>query len=157
MLNGHPLKTGDGAAISEENMLRLEGAQGGAEVAAVRSYRNGVRRNEIHILVIFACETGAVEQLALAAAVGAVQARAEHPSTSHVQIRARPVTPVPARLDQDYVAPREADTAWAARFGAGDRWPFYSITGSSGDAWGDGGKAGRYSSLTVSAKGDFRT
>jgi redox-sensitive bicupin YhaK (pirin superfamily) len=32
VLNGHALKTGDGAAVSEENMLWLEGAQGGAEL-----------------------------------------------------------------------------------------------------------------------------
>ena len=31
-LNGHSLKTGDGAAVSEEDMLRLEGAQDGGEV-----------------------------------------------------------------------------------------------------------------------------
>jgi hypothetical protein len=32
VLNGQQMKTGDGAAISEEQMLRLEGAQGGAEL-----------------------------------------------------------------------------------------------------------------------------
>jgi hypothetical protein len=32
VLNGHALKTGDGAAISNEDSVRLEGAQGGAEV-----------------------------------------------------------------------------------------------------------------------------
>jgi redox-sensitive bicupin YhaK (pirin superfamily) len=32
VLNGHPLKTGDGAAVSNEDMVRLEGAQEGAEV-----------------------------------------------------------------------------------------------------------------------------
>jgi hypothetical protein len=32
VLNGHALKTGDGAAISNEDTVRLEGAQGGAEV-----------------------------------------------------------------------------------------------------------------------------
>jgi hypothetical protein len=67
---------------------------------------------EIHILVIFTCDNGEVEQLALAAAVGAVQARAS--------IRLRRMTD-PAhspnvtteRMDRDYVAPRAADTAWA--------------------------------------------
>jgi hypothetical protein len=32
VLNGHALKTGDGAAVSDEETVRLEGAQGGAEV-----------------------------------------------------------------------------------------------------------------------------
>jgi hypothetical protein len=32
VLNGHALKTGDGAAVSNEDTVRLEGAQGGAEV-----------------------------------------------------------------------------------------------------------------------------
>lgn len=32
VLNGHPLKTGDGAAISKEDKLRLEGAGEGAEL-----------------------------------------------------------------------------------------------------------------------------
>jgi quercetin 2,3-dioxygenase len=32
VLNGHALKTGDGAAVSDEDTVRLEGAQGGAEV-----------------------------------------------------------------------------------------------------------------------------
>ncbi len=67
---------------------------------------------EIHILIIFACETGEVEQLALAAAVGAVQARA------NIRLRrmADPVAAfnsVTARMNQDYVAPSAADTAWA--------------------------------------------
>jgi hypothetical protein len=67
---------------------------------------------EIHILVIFSCENGEVEQLALAAAVGAVQARAT------IRLR-RMVNPAGSpnatteRMDQDYVAPRATDTAWA--------------------------------------------
>ena len=32
VLNGHALKTGDGAAVSNEERVRLDGAQGGAEV-----------------------------------------------------------------------------------------------------------------------------
>jgi redox-sensitive bicupin YhaK (pirin superfamily) len=32
VLNGQPLKTGDGASISQEELLRLEGAKGGAEL-----------------------------------------------------------------------------------------------------------------------------
>jgi hypothetical protein len=67
---------------------------------------------EIHILIIFACQTGEVEQLALAAAVGAVQARA------NIRLRrmadpAAAASPITARMNQDYVAPRAADTAWA--------------------------------------------
>ncbi len=71
--------------------------------------------SEVHILVIFSCDTGAVEPLALAAAVGAVQARAL------IRLR-RIVNPGEAvfegteRLDQDYVAPRETDAAWADGF-----------------------------------------
>lgn len=68
--------------------------------------------SEVHILVIFSCDTGAVEPLALAAAVGAVQARAL------IRLR-RIVNPGEAvfaeteRLAREYVAPREADAAWA--------------------------------------------
>ncbi len=32
VLNGHALKTGDGASVSDENVVRLEGAEAGAEV-----------------------------------------------------------------------------------------------------------------------------
>jgi hypothetical protein len=68
--------------------------------------------SEIHILAIFSCDTGAVEPLALAAAVGAVQARAL------IRLR-RIVNPGEAvfaeteRLGREYVAPRETDAAWA--------------------------------------------
>ena len=81
--------------------------------------------NNIHIVVIFSCDTGAVEQLALAAAVGAVQARAD------IRLR-RVVNPGEAafagteRLDQDYIAPREADAAWADGFVLAARGPFHS-------------------------------
>ena len=77
----------------------------------------------VHILVIFSCETGAVEQLALAAAVGAVQARAD--------IRLRRIVnpgegPGTERLEQDYIPPREADTQWADGFVLAVRGQFYS-------------------------------
>jgi hypothetical protein len=81
--------------------------------------------SEIHILVIFSCDTGAVEQLALAAAVGAVQARAG------IRLR-RIVNPGEAvfagteRLDQDYVTPRESDTTWADGFVLAVPGPFSS-------------------------------
>jgi hypothetical protein len=67
---------------------------------------------EIHILIVFSCETGEVEGLALAAAVGAVQARA----IIRLRRMADPAAvsnPITAHLDRDYVAPRAADTAWA--------------------------------------------
>jgi hypothetical protein len=81
--------------------------------------------SEIHILVIFSCDTGVVEQLALAAAVGAVQSRA------HIRLR-RIVNPGEAvfagteRLDQDYVSPRESDTTWADGFVLAVPGPFSS-------------------------------
>jgi hypothetical protein len=67
---------------------------------------------EIHVLVIFCCDTGAVERLALAAAVGAVQGRAS------IRLR-RIVDPAGAendateRMDRDFIAPRTADLHWA--------------------------------------------
>ena len=68
--------------------------------------------SELHVLVIFSCENGSVERLALQAAVGAVQARAS--------IRLRRLTPegVPQnqesqRMQQDYIAPRAVDLDWA--------------------------------------------
>ena len=67
---------------------------------------------EIHILVIFSCENGEVERLALAAAVGAVQARAFIRLRRFVGATASP-NAITERMDQDYVAPRPADTAWA--------------------------------------------
>ncbi len=67
---------------------------------------------ELHILVVFACEDGRVERLALQAAVGAVQARA--------LIRLRRLTPAgppqneeARRMEQDYIAPRPQDFEWA--------------------------------------------
>lgn len=79
--------------------------------------------SEVHILVIFSCDTGAVEPLALAAAVGAVQARAL------IRLR-RIVNPGEAvfaeteRLGREYVAPREADAAWADGFVLAAPGPF---------------------------------
>jgi hypothetical protein len=70
---------------------------------------------EIHILVIFSCHTGEVEQLALAAAVGAVQVRASIRLRRIVDPAISP-NPSTERMDQDYVAPRPADTAWADGF-----------------------------------------
>ena len=67
---------------------------------------------EIRVLVIFSCESGSVESLALAAAVGAVQGRAL------IRLRRVPdpnavATEESPRLCRDYVAPREGDAQWA--------------------------------------------
>jgi multimeric flavodoxin WrbA len=65
----------------------------------------------VNILISFYSLTGETEQLALAAAVGAVQGRAA--------IRLRRLDPQPGestveeRLNQDYVAPRDVDARWA--------------------------------------------
>ena len=66
----------------------------------------------MNVLVIFSSSTGATEKLALAAAVGAVQARAS--------IRLRRL-PDPGsgdgeehlRMRREYVPPKPTDTAWA--------------------------------------------
>ena len=66
---------------------------------------------DVNVLISFYSLSGETEQLALAAAVGAVQGRAA--------IRLRRLEPQPGertieeRLDKDYVAPKEADARWA--------------------------------------------
>src|SRR6266699_2021619 len=65
----------------------------------------------VNVLVIFYSTSGTTEKLALAAAVGAVQARAS--------IRMRRLTdageesPECARMRREYVPPKEADALWA--------------------------------------------
>ena len=65
----------------------------------------------INVLVIFDSRTGATEKLALAAAVGAVQARAN--------IRMRRLAdageefPECARMRREYIPPAQADVSWA--------------------------------------------
>ena len=65
----------------------------------------------MNVLVTFYCLNGETEKLALAAGLGAVQGRAAirfrrlHPESGE--------TTVDERLDQDYVAPKEADALWA--------------------------------------------
>jgi NAD(P)H dehydrogenase (quinone) len=65
----------------------------------------------VNVLITFYSLNGATEKLALAAAVGAVQGRAA--------IRLRRLDPElgesanEERLNQDYVAPKEADARWA--------------------------------------------
>ena len=70
--------------------------------------------NPTHVLVVFYSRCGTTEKLALAAAVGAVQARAD--------IRLRRLTDVTevaqcrdeiARMRKEYVAPAEGDVLWA--------------------------------------------
>ena len=70
--------------------------------------------NPTHVLVVFYSRCGTTEKLALAAAVGAVQARAD--------IRLRRLTDVTevaqcrdeiARMRKEYVAPAEGDILWA--------------------------------------------
>ncbi len=67
---------------------------------------------DVNVVVVFCSQNGATEKLALAAAVGAVQARA------NIRLRRIPEsraarTPESERMDQDYVAPRAADLEWA--------------------------------------------
>ena len=70
--------------------------------------------NPSHVLVVFYSRCGTTERLALAAAVGAVQARA------NIRLRRLPdvrqVTECGeqvARMKKEYVAPAEADVLWA--------------------------------------------
>src|SRR5215510_565363 len=69
--------------------------------------------NPSHVLVVFYSRCGTTEKLALAAAVGAVQARA------NIRLRRLPdVTETPecadevARMRREYVAPAEGDVLW---------------------------------------------
>lgn len=69
----------------------------------------------VHVLVIFSCSSGETERLALAAAVGAVQARA------NIRLRRLPDSGDStlgfeeelARMRREYVPPKPADAAWA--------------------------------------------
>ena len=75
---------------------------------------------DVNVVVVFFSRTGATEQLALAAAVGAVQGRA------NIRLRRLPDVADEAtiagnpqwkenreRMNKEYVAPRETDAAWA--------------------------------------------
>lgn len=66
----------------------------------------------VNVLVIFHSCSGATEKIALAAAVGAVQARA------NIRMRRLPdnsteSTETLSRMRREYVAPTPADTLWA--------------------------------------------
>jgi NAD(P)H dehydrogenase (quinone) len=75
---------------------------------------------DVHVLVTFWSRTGSTERLALAAALGAVQAKA------NIRLRwlrepalQQDADSIPewrenrARMEKEYVAPREADLVWA--------------------------------------------
>lgn len=75
---------------------------------------------DVNVVVVFHSRTGTTERLALTAAVGAVQGRA------NIRLRQVPdsadeslIESVPgwrenrARMDREYVAPRDADAEWA--------------------------------------------
>jgi NAD(P)H dehydrogenase (quinone) len=75
---------------------------------------------DVNVVIVFYSRTGLTEKLALAAAVGAVQAKANIrlrrlPETAGEETIARD----PAwkenhqRMSWEYIAPREADAAWA--------------------------------------------
>lgn len=75
---------------------------------------------DVNVVVVFYSRCGSTERLALAAAVGAVQGRANIrlrnlPDTAGAAV----VESVPewkenrARMDREYVAPRESDALWA--------------------------------------------
>jgi hypothetical protein len=66
----------------------------------------------MNVLVIFSSSTGTTEKLALAAAVGAVQARA------NIRLRRLPDHSLGdgeelLRMRREYVTPKSSDTAWA--------------------------------------------
>jgi hypothetical protein len=61
---------------------------------------------DVNVLVVFCSGVEAIEQLALAAAVGAVQGRA------NIRLRRLPDQPDEA-MNWEYVSPRDADAEWA--------------------------------------------
>jgi NAD(P)H dehydrogenase (quinone) len=75
---------------------------------------------DINALITFGSRTGSTEKLALAAALGAVQARANiRLRWLHENVDERTVDGVPgwrenrARMTKEYIAPREIDFLWA--------------------------------------------
>ena len=75
---------------------------------------------DVNVLVAFWSRTGATEKLGLAAALGAVQARANiRLRWLREDVDARALAEFPGwrenreRMDREYVPPREADLAWA--------------------------------------------
>lgn len=75
---------------------------------------------DVNVLVIFHSRTGRTEKLALASAVGAVQARANiRLRWTRETVDDRTIASVPEwkenreRMDKEYIAPREIDIEWA--------------------------------------------
>jgi NAD(P)H dehydrogenase (quinone) len=67
---------------------------------------------DVNVVIVFCSPGGSTEKLALAAAVGAVQARA------NIRLRRLPYQPhanevESERMEREYIAPREVDTLWA--------------------------------------------
>jgi NAD(P)H dehydrogenase (quinone) len=67
---------------------------------------------DVNVVIVFCSRSGSTERLALAAAVGAVQARA------NIRLRRLPWLPgtnevESERMEREYIAPRDADTLWA--------------------------------------------
>ncbi len=70
--------------------------------------------NPTHVLVVFYSRCGTTEKLALAAAVGAVQARANIRLRRLPDVReVRECGDEIARMKREYVAPAEGDVLWA--------------------------------------------
>lgn len=75
---------------------------------------------DVNVVVVFYSRTGSTERLALAAAVGAVQGRANirlrrlTDSADEATIESDPAWKENlARMNKEFVAPREADAVWA--------------------------------------------
>src|SRR3989442_322145 len=87
----------------------------------------------INVLVIFSCRSGSTEKLALAAAVGAVQARA------NIRLRLLPDTAGESsealdRMRREYVPPTRADVLWADAVIIGLNERICGIAFEAGDA-----------------------
>ena len=71
--------------------------------------------NAVNVLIIFSSRSGRTERLALAAAVGAVQARASIRirRLSETEEDSGELGPALARMRREYVSPTRTDTIWA--------------------------------------------
>jgi NAD(P)H dehydrogenase (quinone) len=75
---------------------------------------------DVNVLVVFYCRSGGTEKLALAAGLGAIQARANIRLRRLADLADRATIEASAewkenldRMSRDYVAPRPADPVWA--------------------------------------------
>ena len=87
----------------------------------------------VNVLVIFSSSSGTTEKVALAAAVGAVQARA------NIRMRRLPdnsqgSSETLARMRREYVAPTSADTVWADAVFIGLNGKVCGMVDNPGDA-----------------------